>query len=494
MMDILIYSELICIIALSLFSLLIVAGIIIIYYKKLRNKAQTDFEDIKYKEIQARTALEELRELQSETARLNYELVQKNEEQKKLLRAVEQVSSVVVMTDREGNIEYVNPQFYLTTGYSSEEVIGANPRILKSGRQDNKVYKELWDTIKAGGVWKGEVLNKKKNGTFYWALISISPIRNSKGDVINFIAVQEDITNYKRLQEQLSASNEELKNTIEKFKLTQAHLVHQEKLAGIGQLAAGVAHEINNPLGYISSNLDTLKKYLDKLMHVNNAYNQLKLRIKNCEKRNEICVPDTVEELERSNKIEYIKADIVDLLKDMDNGLERISTIVNGLKAFSRVDLQNEFTEYNLNEGVKNTVTVAQNQIKYYAEIEMELQDIPNIEADGSQINQVLLNLIINAVHAIKEKHIEGIGHIGIKTYSEDEYVFCQISDDGKGMSQDVVTRIFEPFYTTKPVGQGTGLGLSIAYDLVVNKHKGEIQVESAEGKGSVFRIKLPIK
>ena len=164
-----------------------------------------------------------------------------------------------------------------------------------------------------------------------------------------------------------------------------------------------------------------------------------------------------------------------------------------GLRLFSRVDQQNEFDECDLNEGINNTLTVAQNEIRYYAVVEKDLGDIPMIHANGGQINQVLLNLIVNAVHAIKSKDSGEMGKIKISTGYDDKFVYCCIEDNGEGIAEENMHKIFDPFYTTKSVGQGVGLGLSISYDIITNKHGGELLVRSTKGVGSVFTIKLPI-
>jgi len=202
---------------------------------------------------------------------------------------------------------------------------------------------------------------------------------------------------------------------------------------------------------------------------------------------------NTVYNTENKINIDFINSDITDLFNDVSDGLERISKIVMGLRTFSRVDQQNEFEEYDLNNGIQNTLLVANNEIKYHAKVELFLGDIPNIYANGGQINQVLLNIIINAVHATKSKEDINSSLITVRTYSDERYASCEIEDNGTGIPGNIIGRIFDPFYTTKPVGQGTGLGLSIAYDIIVNKHKGELLVDSKPDAGSKFTVRLPV-
>ncbi|MGE5679096.1 MAG: sensor histidine kinase, partial [Pseudomonadota bacterium] len=181
------------------------------------------------------------------------------------------------------------------------------------------------------------------------------------------------------------------------------------------------------------------------------------------------------------------------VMADVEEGLDRISKMVKDLKFVSHRVMDDELEEYDLNQGIQNTIVVAKNEIKYFAEVKEVLGDIPIISAIGGQINQVLLNLIINSAHAIKEKNPEEIGFINIRTYNDKYNVYCEIEDTGCGISEENIDKLFIPFFTTKPAGLGTGLGLPICYDIVVNNHGGNITVESKRGIGTKFTISLPI-
>lgn len=343
-----------------------------------------------------------------------------------------------------------------------------------------------------------------------WLRVNSVPIiMNEKPHILVII---DDITGLKRLQEELKDSNIELKSTLEELKMAQNHLIQQEKLAGIGQLAAGVAHEINNPLGFVMSNFETLKKYIFKYKKMLDAYSELRkelmelgdVDITNSSKWINIAYLskwfgkiksrlDDICSLEQKENINFIAEDLEELYCDTSEGLGRIGKIIMGLRMFSRVDQQNEMSEYDLNEGIQNTLIVANNEIKYYAKVEVDLQEIPLIYANGGQINQVLLNLIINAVHAIKSRDSEKMGLIKISTYNDDNFVYCSIEDNGIGIEECNISKIFDPFFTTKSIGAGTGLGLSISYDIITNKHGGQLLVKSTKGEGSIFTIKLPL-
>jgi two-component system NtrC family sensor kinase len=282
-----------------------------------------------------------------------------------------------------------------------------------------------------------------------------------------------DTTEQKRVSEELEKAYLELK-------ATQATIVHQEKMASIGQLAAGVAHEINNPMGFISCNLGTLAKYQAKLGDfvriltetVESTHNEDALRI--------------LGESRKALKIDYVLEDGNDLIKESLEGAERVRTIVQNLKSFSRVD-ESECKTADINECLESTINMVWNELKYKANLVRALGDLPLVRCYPQQINQVFMNLLVNASQAIEKQ-----GEIIVKTWHDDASVFASVSDTGCGIPESVRTRIFEPFFTTKEVGKGTGLGLSITYD-IIKKHHGDIHVESAPGNGTTFTIRLPI-
>ena len=201
----------------------------------------------------------------------------------------------------------------------------------------------------------------------------------------------------------------------------------------------------------------------------------------------------TLIQLEQEKQIELLAADLADLFLESRKGLDRVTRIVRGLRSFSRVDSQNAFAEYDLNEGVESTLIVARNEIKYHAEVETELGELPMLLASGGQINQVLMNIIVNAAQAIKSAGDGKRGVIRIRTFVEGRQAACSIYNDGPPIPPAIIERIFEPFFTTKKVGQGTGLGLSISYDIIVNLHHGRFSVVSSETEGTTFTFFLPV-
>ncbi len=283
------------------------------------------------------------------------------------------------------------------------------------------------------------------------------------------------------VQDALIAEKDEQQALIKKLEEAHNQLLQSEKLASIGQLAAGVAHEINNPIGFVSSNLATLKGYVKNLLEAVATFDSLVPQVSEADRAR-------IASMKASLDLDYLKEDAVSLLEESSDGIRRVKQIVQDLKDFSHVDeAQWQWTD--LHKGLNSTINIVNNEIKYVADVVKEFGLIPEIECLPSQLNQVFLNMLVNASHAIVGKR----GVITIRTGQLDaEQIFVDISDNGSGMPPEVVNRIFDPFFTTKPVGKGTGLGLSLAYG-IINKHGGVIEVRSEMGVGTTFRIILPI-
>jgi len=261
---------------------------------------------------------------------------------------------------------------------------------------------------------------------------------------------------------------------------TQVQLLQSDKMASLGQLAAGVAHEINNPIGFVNSNLGTLKKYTDKIVGVLEELSRFIQKEGREELKNQF------DSIKRKSKIDFIIDDINSIIDESMEGTNRVKQIVLDLKNYSRVDSK-KLEDYNINQGIESTLNIIRNEIKYNCEVQKELQDLPLIRCYPQQINQVIMNLLINASQAIKES-----GIITIKTQPIDKGVKLEISDNGSGIPYDIIDKIFDPFFTTKEVGKGTGLGLATSYG-IVEDHGGKIGVKSKVGEGTTFTIELPI-
>ncbi|MFZ5967118.1 MAG: PAS domain S-box protein [Bacillota bacterium] len=419
---------------------------------------------------------------------------QTDEEINKLLSAVEHCPSIVIITNAHGEIQYVNPKLTEVMGYEYKEVVGKTPRIFKSGNHSKSFYRDFWNTILSGEEWRGEIQNRKKNGEIYWEWESVSSLKDNKGQIKYFIVVKEDITEKKMISMQLENKNIELQKTLEELKATQSQLIQKERMAGIGHLAAGIAHEINNPLGFIMSNNQTMKKYFMKLEDQCIMYKALLHQLLETELKEDETITQKVQALDKRSNIEYLAKDFLEMVEDTSNGLERIKEIVSALRTFSHIDQYSELEEYDLNKGIQRCLLMIQSELRKVRKIREELKDIPLFRAKGQEINLALINMILNAIYAIEEKGNVEDSVLWIRTYYKQEYIYCEIEDNGIGIKEEHLSYIFNPFFTTKPVGAGKGLGLSIAYDILVKAHKGEILVESKPGLGTKFTIKFPRK
>lgn len=573
----------------------------------------------------------------------------------KLLQAVEQSPNTIVITDLDANIEYANPAFSRATGYALEEAIGKNPRILQSGKTSRQAYDEMWASLTRGNVWRGEFVNRRKDGTEYIEAVQISPVRQPDGTITNYLAIKEDITASKQMQEnilhnarrmeamlklnamgvggtlsekellqaaveyaeQLTSSrisfihivNEggrsielvawsaatsahycnaaydthypveqagiwadslrtgetvmfndyasypykrglpeghaelsrlisvpvveegvvrlilgvgnketdytgidaetvqligidvwrvirrmraetELKHALAeqrelnaRLEQARSQLLQSEKMAAIGLLAAGVAHEINNPVGYVNSNLGTLEKYLADIFVALDDYESMEMRLDAGSP-----LQDEFRQVRSKVDLDYLRTDIRALLTESHQGLERIKKIILDLKDFSRSGIDEQWAWADLHHGLDSTLNVVWNELKYKCEVVKEYGELPEVWCLPSQLNQVFMNLLVNAAQAIEVR-----GRITIRTGVEGDRVWVEVSDTGKGIPPEIIPRLFDPFFTTKPPGKGTGLGLSVSYN-IVEKHRGKFEVHSEPGRGATFRVWLPIQ
>ena len=303
---------------------------------------------------------------------------------------------------------------------------------------------------------------------------------DDSGRAVKMFGTVLDMTERKLVEELLRKEKEEQKALIKKLEEAHNQLLQSEKMASIGQLAAGVAHEINNPIGYVNSNLGTLRTYVGQMLLLLDAYEQAE----------EKCDPEArahARALKQEVELDFLKEDILALLKESGEGLKRVKQIVQDLKDFSHVD-EAEWQLTDLHHGLDSTLNVVNNEIKYKADVVKEYGDIPHVECLSSQINQVFMNMLVNAAHAMGD---DKRGLITVRTGVEGEEVWVEFADNGKGIPPENLTRIFDPFFTTKPIGKGTGLGLSLSYG-IIEKHHGRIEVKSEVGKGTTFRVILP--
>jgi two-component system NtrC family sensor kinase len=285
-----------------------------------------------------------------------------------------------------------------------------------------------------------------------------------------------------RLEQRVAERTAKLEQALAEVERTREQLLQSEKMSAIGQLAAGVAHEINNPIGFVSSNLVSLKQYVVRLLEL---VDQLEQRVATLQP------PESFNEAWRALKaqadFDYLRDDIGDLLDESSDGLERVKKIVHDMKAFSHVD-QAEWEDADLHEILESTLNVVGHELKYKAEVVRDYGELPPIRCLPAQIGQVLMNILVNAAQAIERTP----GRITLVTRTVPGGVELTVEDNGKGMPPEVMRRIFDPFFTTKPVGKGTGLGMSISYE-IVKRHAGELRVDSSPGHGARFTMRLPL-
>lgn len=289
------------------------------------------------------------------------------------------------------------------------------------------------------------------------------------------------------LEARVTERTAELNDTLEDLKQTQSQLVESEKMASLGQLTAGIAHEINNPINFVTSNINPLKRDVDMLLEALDEIENVGLSDRSTQEKRQI-----IEDYKEDVDFDYLKIEIEQLMKGINEGATRTAEIVKGLRIFSRVD-EDDLKKADINEGLNSTMIIANNLLNNNIRVVMNQSDLPKVECYAGKLNQVFLNIISNAIHAIQEKFGEKAGgELNIKTYADEENVYLSIEDNGVGMSAETQRKIFEPFFTTKDVGEGTGLGMSIAYN-TIKKHKGDINVYSSPGEGSVFNLRIPI-
>ena len=401
--------------------------------------------------------------------------------------------------DKNFNMVQVNETFIAMTGMGKKDLLGKKCHDIFWGPLCNTEKCPMRQILAGKKRVEYESVKESPAGKIINCWVIGVPLQDANGKFVGVLESYRDITERietelamekafeesHMLAEELAAGNDrlhrqqqELALAHDTLKQSQAQILQQEKMASVGQLAAGVAHEINNPMGFISSNLSSLAKYLERLTEFTRTLEE-KLRQE---------PPDEeLAALRKKLKIDYIMEDAVHLVEESLDGASRVKKIVQGLKNFSRID-QAERLVADINECLDTTINIVWNELKYKCEVKKEYGELPPTVCNPQQLNQMFMNLLVNAAQAIETK-----GEIRIKTWADQDWIYTRISDTGSGIPQDKIKRIFEPFYTSKEVGKGTGLGLSIVYDIVVKNHKGDIQVESEEGKGTTFTVKIPV-
>lgn len=320
-----------------------------------------------------------------------------------------------------------------------------------------------------------------KAGKPIYVEVSAYPMLDEGGrETGDFIHTSRDVTGRIKAQRELEDAYTELKAIQEK-------LLSTEKMASLGKLSAGIAHEINNPIGFVISNLSTLEKYTSSLVGLLNIYSKADSALSQVANDEVLKLSAEISEIKKAADFTYIVADLPKLIKETLEGAGRVVKIIKDLKSFSHKD-EVEFIEADINEIIESALNIVWSEVKYKVDVVKEYGALPKADCYPQQITQAIMNIVVNAAQAIEKS-----GRITIRTYAEENKIYIEISDTGAGMSAEVAKMIFEPFFTTKKVGEGTGLGLAIVYG-IVQKHKGNIEVKSKVGEGSTFIISLPVK
>jgi PAS domain S-box-containing protein len=400
---------------------------------------------------------------------------------------IENANDLIYSIDMNGIFTYASPNCYEIFGYQPIELMGQcfgqffHP-------DDANLCAELLSRLYAGEsrISGTEYRVRHRNGSYRWHTSNLSVVREADDETFFCIGIARDITESKQAEAALRQQKYELEKTLQELQQTQAQLVHSEKMSSLGQMVAGVAHEINNPVNFIHGNLTHAEEYTADLLRLIQLYQQYYSD-----------PPEEIQEELDELDLDFLQADLMKLLKSMRVGTDRIREIVKSLRTFSRLD-EAEVKAADLHEGIFSTLMILQSRLKAngdYPEIEIspEFDELPLVECYVGQLNQVFMNLIANAIDALEDAKVPN-PKIRIETaILEGDRVVIRIADNGAGMSEEIRTKLFDPFFTTKPVGKGTGLGLSISYQIIVEKHRGQLRCKSIPGQGSEFEIEIPI-
>jgi len=418
------------------------------------------------------------RRAKQEVIRVDAEHLLKRSEQR-LRTFFEESRDMIYTVNTDDVIASINAAGLTLLGSADRfDVVGRKFSDFVLSVQDREVCLER--IHEAGFVNDYEIILKKIDGSAVFCLETSQAVKAKDGSILEIQGIIKDITDRIAKERELWQTNLELADANSKLKDTQMLVVQREKLASIGQLAAGIAHEINNPLAFLKSNHQIL---LDFLARMRDAWQEAS-----------VADPAQHGHIAEGHDLDYVFSEIPALVEESDEGYRRIMDIVKNLKSFARVDTNADFGNYDLDAGIASTLVVARNEIKYVADVELKLGRLPPIEASGGEVNQVLLNILVNAAQAIEGQKRHEKGLILVETWIEGDRAICEISDDGPGIPGIMNLIIFDPFFTTKDPGKGTGLGLSISYDIIVNKHGGRLTVGESMLGGALFRIELPVR
>ena len=434
---------------------------------------------------------------------IKQDLTQRKKEQQALAESEQSFQELadllpqpVFEVDINRHISFSNKAGLELFGYSKEVLEhGFDSLRLFAPEEHARVKNSINSALHGIPLDNHEYIAVKSDGTIFPILLYTAVIVRN-GRPIGIRGIGLDISERIHTEETLRELNQTLEVRVaertRELEFSHQQMALQEKLASIGQLSAGLAHEINNPINFVRINFATLREDITDLRKLLQAYRGLFHSIAEENSSNEEF--QKIKTMEKRLSVDMLLDGLPELFAESERGFERVGTIIKSMRNFSFQHAIDERVRFDINKGIRDTLIITRNEYRYHAKVETFLEEIPPVPCNPEQINQVFLNLIINSSHAIASQKRLNRGHIIIRTGCDEDYVQCTITDDGPGMPPETMRRVFEPFFTTKDPGQGTGLGLSISYDIITHKHGGTLTVSCPPEGGSVFTIRLPLK
>ena len=402
--------------------------------------------------------------------------------------------ALVSVSDANQKIVYVNDKFCQISQFSLGELKGGHFCIGIGDEHSDEFFEDMLATIGTGAIWHGLLCNHRKDESVYWTDTTIVPFCDDTGTPYKYVVIRTDITKQKEIEAEIRARKAEAEAAHRDLESAQSDLLHAEKLASIGRLAAGIAHEINTPTQFVGDNTRFLKDAFQDLTKLLTVCQEILDKAKDGVVGDELFAQASA--ISKEIDIDYLADEIPTAIDQALEGVNRVSNIVRSMKEFSHPGTEGK-TRIDINRAIESTATVSKNEWKYCAKLVTDLDpNLPEVPCLPGEFNQVILNILVNGAHAIASRNGENsseLGEITVSTRADDDFAEIRISDTGCGMPDEVRSKIFEPFFTTKEVGKGTGQGLAVAHSVVVDKHQGTIRVESEQGKGTTFIIRLPL-